>query len=171
MWGCNYLCLFTLFLASMTMNSRQYPTVLFVTLSFFISPWRSPVDASTWTMMDNHICNVLYLKENPSDQPNLSLTIISIYNDMLCLHRQTRLLTWKSNLFSPSSFLFGFYTKIKNVLSRKTKKKNVTWPSEKDSWPCRLRRICQVCVGGTLNNIFIRQVVLSKSAYSSYKIM
>lgn len=81
------------FSLQLTMNSRHNPTVLSVTLSFFFFPWRSPVDTPTWTIMGNHICNVLYLRENPSDQPNSSLIIISIYNDMLCLHRQTWVLT------------------------------------------------------------------------------
>lgn len=37
--------------------------------------------------------------------------------------------------------------------------------------PQKGRTVGQVCVGGTLNNIFSKQVVLSKSADSSYKII
>lgn len=146
------------------MNSGHHPTVLSVTLSFFFSPWKSPLDTPTWTVMGNHICNVPYLKENSSDQPNSSLIIINIYNDMVCLHRHTRVRTWKPNLFSPSSFLSGFCTKIKNVIWASKKKTDGPADSEGEySQVCLCRR--------SSHGIFIRQVVLSKSAYSSYKIM
>lgn len=144
------------------MNSRHHPTVLSVTLSFFFSPWKSPLDTPTWTVMGNHIRNVPYLKENSSDQPNSSLIIINIYNDMVCLHRHTRVHTWKPNIFSPSSFLSGFCTKIKNVIWA-SKKRPMTPQTQKENI------VRYVCVGGALT-AFLSGKLCCQSLHTVLKI-